>query len=207
MVNRDHEEQGKMLNLAKTLPFMSAFPFNEYEIEVIEKGEDLIGMGISPLLINEFGDNGKDIIFNFLFSDPSSNIIVSFHIELIKVIALESSNIKKFDYIVKNTSSSLNSKSLLDKIKALKENRSFLKKFDLKNLLGINLEELFFNFLEVNQANISKKIKSSVLKLSETSLESIQFSENQFKAIESFLNFQLHLNRILVGIVIAEKIY
>lgn len=96
---------------------------------------------------------------------------------------------------------------MITKVKAIKLSRKFTKSINCDNITGLDFNELLIEFTRLHETVLSSKIKLGLQKLSEASLKSTEFSERQFKAVESFLNFQIHYAKILLGIIIAAKIY
>ena len=208
MADRDQGvSRDKTSELRTALPFMEEFPFSDYEITMIEKGENFISLGVSPILVNAFGENGTIDIINFYYIEDESNVSISIPRYDIEWIAKEASRVKKVDALRKTLDDALIEPSLLAKVKAIKLSRKFTKSIDCDNITGLDVNELLLEFTKLHETVLSSKIKLGLQKLSEASLKSTEFSEKQFKAVESFLNFQIHYAKILLGIIIAAKIY
>ncbi len=197
----------KTADLLTTLPFMVEFPFGEYKISMIERGEDFIKLGISPILVEEFGDTGKIKNLNFYYTDGDSDVLISMYVEDIEWISQESVKVKKIDALNKALETALRSNDLLIKIKAIKESRKFSKILNCDYSTRHDLSDILNDFLKIHNTVLQSKIKLGLQKLSEAMLKSTEFSEKQFNAVSAFLNFQIHYVKILLGIVIASKIY
>jgi hypothetical protein len=208
MIDRGQDEsKDKTSELKKVLPFMSEFPFDDYEITLVEKGQDFITMGVSPILINAFGDNGTIDILNFSYLDEDSSVSISIYRDDVEWISEEAVRVKKMDSLREELDSALVSIDLIQKIKAIKSGKKFSKLINCDNIGGVDFGEILSEFLKVNETVLHSKTKLGLQKLSEATLKSSEFSEKQFKAVTAFLNFQLHYVKILLGIVIASKIY
>lgn len=193
--------------LMTALPFMAEFPFKEYGIQMIEKGEDFIQLGISPMLINEFGDNGKIENINFFYSERGSDVSISISRYDIEWIVEQAPLVKKFDALREVLDFALTSSDLVEKLDAIKVGKKFTKLINCDNTLIVDFNELLSEFTKLYDTSINSKIKLGLQKLSKATLKSTEFSERQYKAVSAFLNFQIHYTKILLGIVIAAKIY
>jgi hypothetical protein len=206
----DRSEDGskdKTSELKTALPFMSEFPFRDYEITMVERGEDFITLGVSPMLIKALGDDGTVNIINFYYVEEDSSVAISIYKEDIEWIADEAKYVKKMDALRKQLDEALSGEDLAEKAKAVKAGRKFTKSINCDNVTGIDFNELLSDFLKVNETVLHSRIKLGLQKLSVATLKSTEFSEKQFKAVSAFLNFQIHYAKILLGIVIAAKIY
>jgi hypothetical protein len=206
----DRDQDGtidRTSELATVLPFMTEFPFGEYDILMVERGEDAIGLGVSPLLVKEFGDTGKIQSLNFYYVEEGSDISISLYCGDVEWIAEDAVYVKKVDALCKTLNNALSSDDLILKIKAIKIGRKFSKLLNCDVVTEINFNELISDFLIIYDTTLNSKIKLGLQKLSEATLKSTEFSERQFKAVKAFLNFQIHYIKILLGIVIAAKIY
>lgn len=204
----DHEEsRDKTSELMTALPFMIEFPFKEYIIKLIERGEDFIQMGISPILVNEFGDNGTIESLNFYYNEMGSDISISIGKYDVEWIAEQADKVKTLDAIHKSLDLGLASTDLVQKVKSIKAGKKFTKSIDCESTALIDFNELLSEFIQLYDTALTSKIKLGLQKLSEATLKSTEFSERQYKAVYAFLNFQIHYTKILLGIVIAAKIY
>ena len=206
----DRDQDGtvdRTSELTAVLPFMAEFPFGEYDIMMVERGEDVIGLGVSPILVKEFGDTGKIQSLNFYYIEEGSDISISLYCGDVEWIAEEAIHVKKVDALCKTLDASLSSDDLILKAKSIKIGRKFSKLLNCDAVTGIDFNELISDFLILYDTTINSKIKLGLQKLSEATLKSTEFSERQFKAVTAFLNFQIHYIKILLGIVIAAKIY
>jgi hypothetical protein len=197
----------KTSELHSALPFMAQFPFSEYEIKLEERGNDFIQLGVSPLLIDAIGDLGKVESLTFLYYDGDSNVSIILTRDDVEWIAEESNKIKKLDAISAALEDAIKTEDLIIKAKAIKKGKKFTKDLGCGHLLGMDLNEILNEFLNLEETVLTSKNKLNLQKLSEAALKTTEFSERQFKAVTSYFNFQIHYTRIVLGIVIASKIY
>jgi hypothetical protein len=208
MDDRDHDGTvDRTSELITVLPFMAEFPFGEYDIRMVERGEDFIKLGVSPILVKEFGDTGKIQSLNFYYIEEGSDISISLYRGDVEWIAEDAINVKKVDALCKVLDTALSSDDLTLKTKAIKAGRKFSKLLNCDAVTSIDFNELLSEFLSIYDTHLNSKIKLSLQKLSDATLKSTEFSERQFKAVKAFFNFQIHYIKILLGIVIAAKIY
>lgn len=194
-------------DLFSALPFMSMFPFEDYEILLEEKGKSYSNLGVSPLLIDIIGEKGTTENVSFYYYDEESKVSISLPKEDIDWMHEESSRVKKMDAIRATLDVAIESEDLIKKSKAIKAGKKFTKELGCGHLLSLDLSDILGEFLTIHETVLSSKVKLGLQKLSETSLKSQDYTERQFKAISAFLNFQLHYCRIILGVVIASKIY
>jgi hypothetical protein len=206
----DRDQDGtvdKTSELKTVLPFMTEFPFGDYDISMVERGDDLIKLGVSPILVKEFGDNGTIRSLNFYYIEDGSDISISLYAGDVEWIAEEAVHIKKVDALRKTLDTALSGDDLLLKIKAIKAGRKFAKLLNCDTVTDIDFNGLILDFLSIYETSLTSRLKLGLQKLSGATLKSTEFSEKQFKAVRAFLNFQIHYIKILLGIVIAAKIY
>ena len=147
MADRDQEvSRDKTSELRTALPFMEEFPFSDYEITMIEKGENFISLGVSPILVNAFGENGTIDIINFYYIEDESNVSISIPRYDIEWIAQESSRVKKLDALRKTLDDALIDSNMITKVKAIKLSRKFTKSINCDNITGLDFNELLIEF-------------------------------------------------------------
>lgn len=201
------ESRDKTSELMTALPFMIEFPFNEYDIRFVEKGDDFIQMGISPMLVNEFGDNGTIETINFYYLEKGTEISISIGRDDVEWIAEQSNKVKTLDSIRQVLDIGLDTNDLIEKVKSIKSGKKFTKSINCESTALIDFNELLSEFIHLYDTALTSKIKLGLQKLSEATLKSTEFSERQYNTVSAFLNFQIHYTKILLGIVIAAKIY
>tara|TARA_R110000868_G_scaffold110719_5_gene299653 strand:+ start:3031 stop:3591 length:561 start_codon:yes stop_codon:yes gene_type:complete len=178
--------------------FLKSFPFDEYEMTC---GEEAIssetGLDIEP---------EKSMLYNFTYPVPQSEVTISFYEEDICFLYEISSNISILDSVRKHIDLGLKSESILYKMKCIKKTRPFLNKIETPS----NTKDLFVSVLEgiqrINTINLPDTMLKDTIKLKEgIDLDSMRSGEERI--ISSYLNFQLHHAKIMLGIVIASKIH
>ncbi len=197
----------KTQDLFKVLPFMSMFPFSEYDIRLEERGKDYLQLGISPLLIDMIGERGTTETVSFYYYDNESKVAISVSRDDLEWIVEESEKIKKMDAVRIALEKALNEEDLVQKSKAIKLGKKFTKDLGCDHMLSLDFGEILNEFLGIYDTVLTSKLKLGLQKLSEASIKSTDYSERQFRAVTGFLNFQLHYSRIILGVVIAAKIY
>lgn len=178
--------------------FLKSFPFDEYEMT---NGEEAIG---SETSLDVESDNS--MLYNFTYPIPQSEVTISFYEDDICFLYEISSNINILDSVRKHIDLGLESESIVYKMKCIKKTRPFLKKIETPS----NTKDLFVSVLEgiqrINTINLPDTMLKDTIKLKEgINLESMHLDEE--KTISSYLNFQLHHAKIMLGIIIASKIH
>lgn len=201
------EPRDKTSELLDVLPFMSSFPFSDYEITMDERGDDFISLGISPILVNEIGEYGTTNMLNFHYIDNDASVTISLQRGDIEWIAEEIDRAKEIDSIRQKLDNALNTNDLLLKMEGVKLAKKFTKRVDPYAVGAISFNGVLNEFLQVNDAVLPSKIKQGAQKSTISQLKDQTFSENQYQALKSFFNFQLHYAKIVLGIVISVKIY
>jgi len=206
------EENGEIVKdkttrLFEEIPFMSEFPFDDYEMTIEDLSLPLDQLGIAPILLNEIGDANVIKRVDFYYADGNSSVSISLRKDDIEWLASESGNVRKFDDLRKELDTSLKSRSLVEKIKSIKLGRKFLKNFPDPTLHEVDFNMTLSEFLELYEVSLDSKTKLILQNLNMKGILSIEFTEKQYKAVTAFLNFQLHYVKIILGVTIAAKIY
>ena len=201
------EPRDKTSELLDVLPFMSSFPFNDYEITMDERGDDAISLGISPILVKEIGEYGTTNMLNFHYLENNSEITVSLQAGDVEWITEEADRIKSIDSIRIKLDDALESDDLIKKLEGVRLGRKFIKKVDPYKVGAISFNEVLNDLLEINETTLPSKIKLSAQKSVISQLKDQTFSEKQYRALKAFFNFQIHYAKIILGIVISVKIY
>lgn len=197
----------KTSELYSALPFMEAFPFGEYEVALEVEGSGPEDLGVDPILIKNLGSFGTEQIINFKYEDEAGPIIISINQEDVLYLAEISRKIKKMTPIKVSIDLGLNSDSLEEKVDEIKRSRTFIKNLESEILLEPRFEGVLADIMEVNEVNLTSAQILAIQKRSLAKLKKTPFSEKQHKVAKIFLDFQLHYAKILLGIVIAAKIY
>jgi len=206
------EENGEIVKdkttrLFEEIPFMSEFPFDDYEMTIEDLSLPLDQLGIAPILLNEIGDHNVIKRVDFYYAEGNSSVSISLRKDDIEWLASESGNVRKFDDLRKELDTSLKSKSLVEKIKSIKLGRKFLKNFPDPTLHEVDFNMTLSEFLELYEVSLDSKTKLILQNLNMKGILSIEFTEKQYRAVNAFLNFQLHYVKIILGVTIAAKIY
>jgi hypothetical protein len=201
------EPRDKTSELLDVLPFMSSFPFSDYEITMDERGDDFISLGISPILVNAIGEYGTTVVLNFHYIEDDSDVTISLQRTDIEWVAEDVSRIKNIDLIRQKLDNALTNNDLSVKMEAIKLGKKFIKKVDPHVIGDISFNGVLNEFLQANDAVLSSKIKLIAQKLTISQFKDQTFSEKQYQSLKSFFNFQLHYAKIVLGIVISVKIY
>jgi hypothetical protein len=197
----------KTTQLFKSIPFMSEFPFDDYEMTIEDLGLPLDQLGISPILIREIGNVDFMKRVDFYYAEGESSVSISLRKDDIDWLASEAHKIKKLDDLREKLDTALESMSLVDKIKNIKTCRKFLVNFDDPSLYEVDFNLTLSEFLELYEVSLESKVKLALQNLNAKSFIKFDFTENQYRAVSGFLNFQLHYIKIILGIIIAAKIY
>lgn len=206
------EEKGeitkdKTTRLLEVIPFMSEFPFDDYEITIEDFGLPLDQLGISPILISELGGSNNMQRVDFYYAEGDSSVSISLRKEDIEWLASEAPKITKFDELRKEVDFALKSVDLIEKMKSIRSGRKFLRNFSDPNLQEVDFNETIGEFLDIYAVSLDSKLKLTVQNLNAKSMSKMEITENQYLAIRGFLNFQLNYVKIILGITIATKIY
>jgi hypothetical protein len=203
----DEIVKDKTTRLFEEIPFMSEFPFDDYEMTIEDLSLPLDQLGIAPILLSEIGDPNVIKRVDFYYDEGNSSVSISLRKDDIEWLASESGNVRKFDDLRKELDVSLKSKNLIDKIKSIKIGRKFLKNFPDPTLYEVDFNMTLSEFLELYEVSLDSKTKLILQNLNAKGIISIDFSEKQYRAVMAFLNFQLHYVKIILGVTIAARIY
>lgn len=204
---KDEIVKDKTTKLFEEIPFMSEFPFDDYEITIEDLSLPLEQLGIAPILLSEIGDSNLVKRVDFYYDEGSSSVSISLRKDDIEWLASEANSVKKLDYLCKELDLGIESRNLIEKMKTIKVGRKFLKNFPDPNLHGIDFNVTLSEFLDLYEVGLDSKAKLILQNLNMKGILAIEFTENQYSAVRAFLNFQLHYVKIILGITIAVKIY
>lgn len=197
-------------NIFDEFPFMQAFPFDEYQIE-IEK-DDLFYVQDENMVIDFSSVPGlKDLdsheVVNFQYLIGENDIITSFHKDDIAYIDEVSDSIKKIDNIREILDDGIKMDDLKGKIKAIEAGDKFICKVspdfkESKNTFKAVLDSIIL----LNGVEMSHKLVQNILELNKN-IDITKLNVDEIKSILMYLDFQLHHAKIILGVVIAAKIY
>lgn len=192
--------------LYKALPVMEVFPYDDYLIEIDENGI-MPEFDVAPILINELGSFGNTQRLNFYYDEGVTTIMISFYQDDLLDLVGISKAVKKLDSVNSDISAGLASEDLLEKIDLVKKSKKFTKLLKLDSFTNPPFEPILQELLSTNEVALESDIALELQKLKPKKISKITLGEKEKTAIFSYLNFQLHYARILLGVVIAAKIY
>ncbi len=196
----------KTPGLYDILPFMEAFPFEDYEIEVEPEGDD-ISKEVSSILIKTLGAFGASYNINFQYFEDESAVVVSFHEDDILYLTESAVKVKKMDSVLQDLLAGLASSNIKEKIEGIKKSKKFIKQLENDNLTYTRFEPFLSEMLKLNDAVLENELMLELHKLKPKKILEKNLSPEQAGSIAAYLNFQLHYCKILLGIVIAIKIH
>lgn len=197
-------------NIYDEFPFMQAFPFNEYEIEInqdslfyIQDEDAALDFSSMPGL----KDLDPQEIVNFKYMASESDVIISFHIDDISYINEVSDTIKQIDKVRTILDSGLESDEFKEKIQSIKLGNTFIETVspDFKEAKD-TFKTVLDSITSLNGVEMSHKLVQNILDLKK-SIDVGKLTVNEVKSILMYLDFQLHHAKIILGVVIAAKIY
>jgi hypothetical protein len=202
----EEREKDATLDLYKIFPFMEAFPFEEYKVE-LEEDEFDISKEVSPMLVKTLGTFGPSNSVNFQYIDNDSAVLVSFQQDDISYLASIADSITHLNSVSTELENGIAENDIENKVKYIKRSRKFLKLLMSKNLEKPSFEPFLVEMLKLNEAVLESNLMLELHKLKPEKILKYKLTEEQRAAVFSYLNFQLHYCRILLGIVIAIKIF
>ena len=194
----------KTSELYDILPFMEAFPFTEYKITL---ETDEIDSGIAPMLLNVLGTFGTSTHLNFYYTENDSAVQISFDQDDVFDIEDISYRIKILNSIREYLDTSIQSDVIKDKFAAIKKSKKFIDLLESDNLSYSPFIEVLQDMCEIHDITFSTPQLLGIQKLSFAQIHEPQLTPKQRETLKSFLNFKLHYVKIILGIVIAAKIY
>jgi hypothetical protein len=203
----ENDSLDKTSELYKDLPFMEAFPFKEYEITLETEGIDSAELGIAPILLNTLGTFGTENHINFNYIENDELVLISFYLEDVVHVSNISQKIKKLNSVKDDLNEGLSSNSLQVKIDHIKKSKKFIKLLESDNLEYAPFTDVLQDMMSINDVTLTSQQVLGIQKLNLLKIQEEDLVTKQREVIVSFLNFQLHYARIILGIVIAAKIY
>ncbi len=200
-----------LIQVYETFPFLESFPFEEYNIR-IEKERDF-GVELDPKnkILYE-GDLELELepvqhLIHFTYRCDNSDVTISFYLDDIDFLNDRADKIIKLDSIRKIIDVGLNNIDIVLKMKAIKKLGTFMKKVGTTDVLK---KDAFGSVLKSIQSmsgmKIPRKISTRVINLDEKiNIKELKVDEE--KCIMLYLDFQLHHAKIILGTIIASKIY
>lgn len=189
----------------KRFPFLSAFPFKQYSIS-LQKDEFEVDLDIDPIIINSVGslESPKQLCFHYVEQD--TQIMLSFYEADVDFIYEKSSGVKFFDEIRRTIDLALDSDSINHKIEAIKRCNKFLSEVNSALVPNSNFIGVLNDLLGANGIVLPTRILSALHKMS-SNIKEEKFSIKEKSVVSAYFNFHLHHAKIVLGIIIAAKIY
>lgn len=208
MEDWEEDELDKFILVEEVVPFMEAFPFNEYDIivkspEPVKKRTD-----VSQILLDTIGDfTETKVPIDFLFLEGDNQLMITFQSKDLEEIAKESTGIIKFDLLRKYLDKALESTDIEYKIKIIKLSRKFIQTNLPSLLLNESVITVLSELLELNEIRLSQNQIIALSKYSYTKFVKESATPNQLEIVRTYLNFHLHYSKIILGIIISSKIF
>jgi len=203
----ENDSQSKTSEIYDALPFMEAFPFEDYEIALEAEGKDLTELGVSPILLNTLGGLGKQEYLAFYYIENESAVQISFCVEDIELISKTAERVKKLNSVLEYLDQGLKSESIEFKIHIIKKSKKFVKLLESENLVYAPFTEVLKEMLDLYKVTLGSSQILGVQRMNLQKIDENRLTAKQKDAILAFFNFQLHYVKILLGIVIAAKIF
>ena len=186
----DNSNSSKMFD---EFPFLKVFPFEDYEFFIGKESQFNSQLG-----------SKEDIEFlSFIHKDREDDLCLFFNKDDIHFLNRKATSVNKLDEFIAKFNKGIFSSNLEEKVNIAKESAAFLGKID-NSLLND-----FYHIIKdlVGQASLS--IQSIILR----KIELIEAGTNpELSAYEKeiimiYYTFRLHHAKIILGIIIASKIY
>jgi hypothetical protein len=197
----------KTSELFEILPFMEAFPFEEYQIVLQAEGQDPSEFGISQILISTIGTFGVDTCLNFFYKRGEESVIISFHIEDIQDIVEQSSRITKLNNVVEELNNGILSSDISIKLDEVKRSKKFINSIGLENISNPPFSDILQEIQNLNGLRLRSELWLGAISLNKKRLKLHDLSKDELITLSTYFDFHLHYAKILLGIVIAAKIY
>ncbi len=199
--------KSKEESLYTMFPFMEAFPFKGYQTALTSDGVGPVEIGIAPIIVEQLGSFGVEKSIAFTYLEGDIGLSVSFYQEDVAAIHKKSDNIKKMNAIRESLDAALTTEDLTTKILAIRESKKFLRVLDLSHLTYQSFDAVLETIAKTYKVAITSDRKLGLQRLIINKVLEPKISKNEGTAIQTFLNFRLHYSKIILGIVIASKIY
>jgi len=183
--------------LYELFPFLKSFPFDQYIISG-GKGEEEEE--------NEQKNSFEDELFNFKYVYRDKDIVISFYDTDILFLDVISKDITVLDGIRKSIDKGLDSNSMTVKFTSIRKAKTFLKKIKSPAENADTFKTVLNGLQEMNEVELSEDIINKIDEL-DKKLKDEKLNVNELITIDSYLDFQLHHAKIMLGIVIASKIH
>jgi hypothetical protein len=195
--------------LFKLFPFFEAFPFEFYEFEFESDGVLNENSLLDPIIIKAGGGFVEPHLINFTYSNDSVYTTLSFYSYDIKYVHESADKIKKMDDLAKSLDDAIKSSDHLLKIKTIKQGeRNLLKKIGSSLVKsGGYFDKILDQMKELNEIELTKTEVSAIKSLSLKKIEQLNLPRETVDVVNDYLDMHLHHINIILGIIIATKIY
>ena len=201
------EEFNKLIAVYTNFPFLEAFPFKEYKISLSESEmEDIYPE--DELLYREDELKLEPLsLIHFTYAYDNSDVTISFYLEDVDFLHKKSDSISKLDSIRKKVDGGLNNQDIIKKMKAIKLLAPFMIKVGTAEVLKRDtFESVLESVQKMSSISLSNKMIEQIKNLDENiNVKKLKYIEEQCMMI--YLDFQLHHAKIILGTIIASKIY
>lgn len=183
-------------NIYDEFPFMQSFPFNDYHIQLIANFDELGYEAPAEL---------ADLTVSFSYNEKGSDVHIFFIPEDIYFLYEKSKDIKTLDSVRELIDRGLTSPKIEAKTECVLDSVEFLEKVDKSYANIDNFDGILDDLIGINNADFSIIIADKIKRLLDG--ESPKLNKLERDVISSYLNFQLHHAKIILGVIIAAKIH
>lgn len=174
-------------------PFLKSFPFDEY---TLSSGKDA----------DYHEELDKDELIDFTYQTMDKDITISFFNEDMEFLDMISGNVTSLDSLRFQIDEALKSNEILTKFEGIEKTKPFLEKVKSPAVDTGSFTTVLNGLQEINEVEFSEGIVNKINKLDKKLID-FKFNVNEIKAIHSYLDFQLHHAKIMLGVIIASKIH
>jgi hypothetical protein len=143
---------------------------------------------------------------NFSYLDKYTDVTVSFYVDDIDYIFESSSKIKKFDDVRRQIETAIKSDNMEEKLNALRIGEKLIKLIDQKIAASVIFNKILEHILNTSNVKISKDLMKKIKTKSRIILE-MDLEQKTYDIINIFFNMHLNHIMIIIGIIIAAKLY
>jgi hypothetical protein len=199
--------QEKIVDVFEAIPFLSSFPFEDYEIEMSVDGVDASELGISPILIDALGTFGTEQYVRFYYDQQGSKTMISVHHDDILDLQYQAEGIQKIDQIFKKIKEALEGDDIRKKVSAVNLSKKFIVNIGVEALILIEFSEVLISLAEAEEVDLNSGLAEALLSLVQKSILQNIKTQNDRRLVTTYLDFHLHYAMIILGMVIAAKIH
>ncbi len=183
-------------------PFLSHFPFDQYIMFYTKEDQNVLSTNITSNIRNYVSPE----FINFSYLDKYTDVTVSFYVDDIDYIFESSSKIKKFDDVRRQIETAIKSDNMEEKLNALRIGEKLIKLIDQKIAASVIFNKILEHILNTSNVKISKDLMKKIKTKSRIILE-MDLEQKTYDIINIFFNMHLNHIMIIIGIIIAAKLY